>query len=149
MLDDTDTRLLRALAADARQPLKTLAHACGLSGPATAERLRKLHDKGVVTGATVTVNAAALGYPLQALVRVRTLPGQTQAAERVLRALPQVVECDKITGEDCYLARLVLRSAAELDPLLARLAPYAETHTAIVKAKPVPLRLPPLPADGA
>jgi Lrp/AsnC family leucine-responsive transcriptional regulator len=75
-IDAIDQRIIEALARNARMPLKELAEAAGLSSPSAAERLRRLEERGVVTAFTVDVDPAALGYPLQAIVRVRPLPGQ-------------------------------------------------------------------------
>ena len=93
---------------------------------------------------TIDLDPAAVGYPLQAIVRVRPLPGQLHIVERIIQEIPEIVECDKVTGEDCFIARLVIRSMAELDGLLDRVAERAETNTSMIKASPVKRRLPPL-----
>ncbi|WP_111563211.1 Lrp/AsnC family transcriptional regulator [Rhizobium sp.] len=143
-LDDIDRRILEALAADARMSLKELAQAAGLSSPSTGERLRRLEERGVISAFTVDIDPTALGYPLQAIVRVRPLPGQLHVVERIIRETPEFVECDKVTGDDCFVARLVVRSMAQLDTILDKVAEKAETSTSMVKASPVKRRLPPL-----
>jgi Lrp/AsnC family leucine-responsive transcriptional regulator len=125
-IDAIDQRIIEALARNARMPLKELAEAAGLSSPSAAERLRRLEERGVVTAFTVDVDPAALGYPLQAIVRVRPLPGQLHIVERLIQDIPEFIECDKVTGDDCFIARL------------------AETNTSMIKASPVKRRLPPL-----
>ena len=143
-LDDIDRRILEALAADARMSLKELAQAAGLSSPSTGERLRRLEERGVISAFTVDIDPTALGYPLQAIVRVRPLPGQLHVVERIIQETPEFVECDKVTGDDCFVARLVVRSMAQLDTILDKVAEKAETSTSMVKASPVKRRLPPL-----
>lgn len=143
-LDEVDRRLVEALGADARLSLKELAGIVGLSSPSTSERLKRLEDRGVIKAFTVELSPAALGYTLQAIVRVRPLPGKLHVVERLIAAMPEVVECDKVTGEDCYIARLHVRSIGELDTLLDRIADKAETNTSIVKSQPVRRRNPPL-----
>ncbi|MDM9647122.1 Lrp/AsnC family transcriptional regulator [Rhizobium sp. S163] len=143
-LDDIDRRILEALAADARMSLKELAQAAGLSSPSAGERLRRLEERGVISAFTVDIDPTALGYPLQAIVRVRPLPGQLQVVERIIQETPEFVECDKVTGDDCFVARLVVRSMAQLDTILDKVAEKAETSTSMVKASPVKRRLPPL-----
>ncbi len=143
-LDEVDRRLVEALSADARLSLKELAGIVGLSAPSTSERLKRLEDRGVIKAFTVELSPAALGYTLQAIVRVRPLPGKLHVVERLIAAMPEVVECDKVTGEDCYVARLHVRSIGELDTLLDRIADKAETNTSIVKSQPVGRRNPPL-----
>ena len=143
-LDDTDRLLLANLADDARQPVSELARNVGLSAPATADRLRRLDAQGVIERFTVQIDPRALGYTLQAIVRVKPLPGQLHLVEDVIRRSPEFVECDKVTGDDCFICRLYLRSIDQLDEILSKVTERAETSTAIVKSTPVPRRLPPL-----
>jgi Lrp/AsnC family transcriptional regulator, leucine-responsive regulatory protein len=144
VLDETDRALLAALAEDARQPVSELAKRVGLSAPSTAERVRRLDAQGVIERFTVQLDPRALGYTLQAIVRVKPLPGQLHLVEEVLRRIPEFVECDKVTGDDCFICRLYLRTIDQLDEILAKVTERAETSTAIVKSTPVPRRLPPL-----
>lgn len=143
-MDPVDLRLLELLSEDARLSLKALAGAVDMSSPAVAERLRRLQERGVIRRFTVEIDARAAGHPLEALVRVRPLPGATAMVETWLRAQPAVLECDRVTGEDCFVARVATRSIEELDALVAALAAHATTHTAMVKSRPVPRRIPPL-----
>lgn len=145
-LDETDRVLLRLLADDARTAVADLAREIGLSAPSTAERLRRLEAQGVVERYTVQVDPRALGYTLQAIVRVKPQPGQLHLVEEEIRRIPEFVECDKVTGDDCFICRLFLRNIEELDEILSKVGERAETSTAIVKATPVARRLPPLGA---
>lgn len=142
--DAIDQRMLEALAGNARMPLKELAEAAGLSSPSAAERLRRLEERDVIRAFTIDVDAAAIGYPLQAIVRVRPLPGQLHIVERLIQEIPEFIECDKVTGDDCFIARLVIRSMAELDGILDKITERAETNTSMIKSSPVQRRLPPL-----
>ncbi|WP_372659720.1 Lrp/AsnC family transcriptional regulator [Hydrogenophaga sp.] len=144
MLDATDQKLVEALLEDARMSLKALAQRVGMSAPSVAERLRRLEDRGVVRAYRVELDPEALGYTLQAIVRVRPAPGELHRVEELLVKIPEVVECDKVTGEDCYVVRLFVRSMAQLDQILDRIADKAQTSTAIVKAQTVRRRPPPL-----
>lgn len=146
-LDAIDVRLLTALAADSRTSNAELARRVGLSAPSVAERVRKLEDAGVIEGYTATINPGALGLPLSAWLRVRPVPGKLQKVAEVLRRLPEIVECDRITGDDCYIARAHLRSMLDLERLIDRIAPYATTNTSLIQSSPVPWRLPPLSSD--
>ncbi|WP_322010493.1 Lrp/AsnC family transcriptional regulator [Paraburkholderia sp. J12] len=143
-LDEIDRALLAALAEDGRAAVSELARQVGLSAPSTSERLRRLEAQGVIGGYTVQIDPRALGYTLQAVVRVKPLPGQLHLVEEVIRRIPEFVECDKVTGDDCFIARLYLHSIEQLDEILAKVTERAETSTAIVKSTPVARRLPPL-----
>lgn len=144
MNDEIDQLLISALMEDSRSSLKTLAGISGLSSPSVAERIRKLEERKVITGYTVDIDPKAFGYQLQAIIRIRPLPGQLQEVERQIQNTPQFTECDKVTGEDCFIARLHVRSIEQLDSLLDELNAYAETNTAIIKKSPVKRRLPPM-----
>lgn len=143
-LDETDQRMLEALARNARISLKELAEAAGLSSPSAAERLRRLEERGVISAFTVDIAPEAIGYPLQAIIRIRPLPGQLHVVERIIQETPEFIECDKVTGDDCFIGRLVVRSMGELDGILDKITERAETNTSMIKATPVKRRLPPL-----
>ena len=144
LIDEIDRQILACLVEDARMSLKVLSGRVGLSSPSTAERLKRLEEKGMIEGYAARVNLAALGYTLQALVRVRPLPGLLQKVDKYIQAMPECIESDKVTGEDCFVIRLVVRSIEQLDTLLDGLAEYAQCNTSIVKSSPVKRRLPPV-----
>ena len=106
------------LASDGRIAVSELAKRVGLSAPSTAERMRRLETQGVIRGFTVDIDPRALGYTLQAIVRVKPLPGQLHLVEEAIRRIPEFVECDKVTGDDCFVCRLYLRSIEHLDDIL-------------------------------
>jgi Lrp/AsnC family leucine-responsive transcriptional regulator len=144
-LDEIDQALIALLSDNARLSHAELARSVGLSPPSVAERLRRLEEDGVVSAYTVELDPKALGYTLTAIVRIRPLPGQLHHVEKLLIESPEVIECDKVTGDDCFVARYLLRSIDELDPILERIAQRAQTSTSIVKASPVKRRLPAIP----
>lgn len=142
-LDDPDRRILALLQQDARMPVKALAEQVGLSSPATSERVRRMEERGVIRGFTVDAEPRTLGYPMQAIVRIRPLPGKLQTVQKLIESIPEFGECDKVTGDDCFIGRLYLRSIEHLDHILERITDIAETTSAIVKSQPVKRRLPP------
>lgn len=144
ILDETDRRILEILVVDARISLKQLADKIKLSSPSTSERLRRLEERGAIRAFTVDVDPRALGYELQAIVRIRPMPGKMAQVQKLLADIREFSECDKVTGDDCFIGRLHLKSIEHLDQILDRVADKAETSTAIVKAQPIRRRLPPL-----
>ena len=115
-----------------------------LSSPSASERIRRLEERGVIRAFTIEIDPQAIGYALQAIVRVKPLPGKLHLVQKLIEQIPEFSECDKVTGDDCFICRLHLRSIAELDKILDRVSESAETSTSIVKAQPVKRRLPPL-----
>ena len=143
MLDELDRRMIEILVGDARISLKELARRVDLSSPSVSERLRRLEERGVIRSFTVDIDPNAMGYALQAIVRIRPLPGKLHLVQKLIEGIPEFSECDKVTGDDCFIGRLHIRSIEHLDKILDRITDKAETNTAIVKSQPVRRRLPP------
>jgi Lrp/AsnC family transcriptional regulator, leucine-responsive regulatory protein len=143
-LDAIDVALVRLLARDARATMADLARAVGLSPPSATERVRRLEEAGVIRGYAAVVDPAALGLSLAAYIRIRPLPGLLGKVAEVLLGLSAIVECDRVTGEDCFVAKAHVRSVAELEALIDEIIPYAMTNTSIIQSSPVRPRLPSL-----
>ncbi len=143
-LDQTDARILAALDSDARLSMSELARLVGMSAPSVSERVRRLETTGVIRGFTVDVDTRAIGYQIRAMVRIRPLPGKLHLVEKLIQERPEFVECDKITGDDPFLARLAVHSIEQMDDVLEALSEYAVTSTAVIKGTSVKRRLPPL-----
>ena len=148
LLDSRNQKLLAALLKNPRASITDLARKVGLSAPATRERLLRLEEAGVIKGWRVELDPKALGFPIAVLIRVRPMPGQLPKIAKLAQSLPQVTECHRITGEDCFLMRVHLRALEELDGLLDKFLAYGQTTTSIVQSSPVAPRSLPLP-DGA
>lgn len=143
-LDNLDRKIIAALSENARMSLKELARIVGLASPTVTERVKRLEERGYITGYVAVLDQRKLGYPLQALVRINPLPGTLHEVERMIKDMPQFVECDRVTGEDCFVGRLYIRTIEELDSILDSFHEKARTNTSIVKGQPVTRRLPPL-----
>jgi Lrp/AsnC family transcriptional regulator, leucine-responsive regulatory protein len=139
-LDDTNLRLLAEVQADARLSLAELGRRVGLSSPAVAERIQRLQDAGVIRGYHADLDPAALGRPLSAIIRMRPAPRQIAKVAELARATPEVVECQRMTGEDCFLIKAHVRSVAHLEEVIDQFTPFGQTTTSIVQSSPVPAR---------
>jgi Lrp/AsnC family transcriptional regulator, leucine-responsive regulatory protein len=146
LLDETDTHILTLLIQDARMSLKELAGRVNLSSPSVAERVRRLEERGVIRSFTVEIDPLALGYTLEAIVRIRPLPGMLHLVEKLITDTPEVIACSKVTGDDCFIAHLCLRTINDLDGILDKITQKAETNTSIVKSQTVRRRPPVLRA---
>jgi Lrp/AsnC family leucine-responsive transcriptional regulator len=144
LLDPVNLRVLDELVSDGRIAMAELGRRVGLSAPAVAERVQRLERAGVIAGYRAELDPRALGFPVSAVVRIRPAPGQLQRIPEVARGTPEVAECHRITGDDCYLLRLHLRSIDDLEDVLDRFTPHGLTTTSIVHSTPVPRRGPPL-----
>jgi Lrp/AsnC family leucine-responsive transcriptional regulator len=142
-IDNIDRKIIELLLVDARTSIKDLAKSVKLSAPSVSERVQRLQERGVIRRFTVDIDPASLGYDLQALVRIKPLPGKLQVVEKLIQDIPEFSECFKVTGNDCFIARLHFYTISQLDEILDRIARVAELNTSIVKAQPVRNRLPP------
>ncbi len=132
--------MLAELQDDARLSLAELARRVSLSPPAVAERLQRLEAAGVIRGYHADVDPVAAGYPLSAIIRVRPTPRQLAKVAEVAQAAPEVVECHRITGEDCFLLMAHVRDVTHLEELIDSIAVYGQTTTSIMQSSPVPRR---------
>jgi Lrp/AsnC family transcriptional regulator, leucine-responsive regulatory protein len=138
--DGTNLRLLEELQADARLSNAELGRRVGLSAPAVAERLARLEESGAITAYRAEIDPRALGYALSVVLRIRPAPRELKQVAELARRTPEVVECHRITGDDCYFMRAWVRDVEHLEELIDRFAPYGQTTTSIVQSSPVPRR---------
>jgi Lrp/AsnC family leucine-responsive transcriptional regulator len=138
--DATNLRLLSELQTDARLSQAELGRRVGLSAPAVAERLNRLEREGVITAYRADVDPRALGYALAAVVRMRPAPRQIPKCAEIAQATPEVVECHRVTGEDCFYMKVHVRSVEHLEEVIDRFTPYGQTTTSIIQSSPVERR---------
>ena len=139
-LDATNLRLLAELQEDARISQAELGRRVGLSPPAVAERLSRLEREGTVTGYRADVDPRALGFTLAAIIRMRPAPRQIPKVAEVAQGTPEVVECHRVTGEDCFYMKVHVRSVEHLEEVIDRFTPYGQTTTSIIQSSPVARR---------
>jgi Lrp/AsnC family transcriptional regulator, leucine-responsive regulatory protein len=146
--DDKNIALLRLLENNPRAPISRLARRIGMSNPAVKERILRLEESGVLAGYRLDLNPNELGYHVTAFVRIRPLPGHLNKVAELAQAIPEVTECHRITGEDCFILKVFLKEISNLDRVLDRFLAHGQTTTSIVQSSPVPPRSLPLPPGG-
>jgi Lrp/AsnC family leucine-responsive transcriptional regulator len=140
LLDVVNLRLIGELQADARLSLAELGRRVGLSAPAVTDRLQRLRDAGVIIGYRTEVDPRALGFALSVVLRVRPAPRQLAKVAEVARKSAEVVECHRITGEDCFFMKLHVRDVEHLEEVIDRFLPFGQTTTSIIQSSPVAAR---------
>ena len=143
-LDAVDRQIVTELQAEPRLRVAELARRIGLSGPAVADRLRRLEETGILSYRT-DVNPRALGYTICAIVRISPSSGGLRLIPSIAREVPNITECYRITGEDCFIMKVYLGSVDDLEPILDLFTPHGRTTTSIVHSAPVPARPLPVP----
>ncbi len=143
--DPVNLRILQELQHNPRLTMSELGRRVGLSSPAVTERVRRLEETGVIQGYHLELNPAALGLPMAAYVRIRPNPGQLAKIADLAEHIAEIVECHRITGEDCFILKVYLPSIDQLDRVLDNFLLYGTTTTSLIQSSPVSLRPLPLP----
>jgi Lrp/AsnC family leucine-responsive transcriptional regulator len=146
-LDPTDRKIIGELTSEGRVSLAELGRRVNLSPPAVAERVQRLERAGIITGYRAELDLRRLGYQLTAIVRIKPAPGHLPRIPEVAAAIPEISECHRITGEDCFFLKVHLRSIDELSDLLDRFLAHGDTTTSLINASPIARRDPPLPEE--
>jgi Lrp/AsnC family leucine-responsive transcriptional regulator len=139
-LDSVDHSIIAELQVDGRVSLAELGRRVGLSPAATGDRVRRLEDAGVVTGYRAVVDPRALGYALTAVIRVRPAPRQLPKVAELAKRTSEIVECHRITGEDCFVMTAHVRDVTHLEEVIDGFALFGQTTTSLVQSSPVPVR---------
>lgn len=146
-IDMVDLDILRLLKDDGRMALNELAVVVGMSAPGVAERVRRLESRNFIKRFTIDIDLSAMGFEIEAIVRIKPRSGSLHRVEQMIISEERFTACDKVTGDDCFIARLALMSISELDPILVPFHDIAETHTSIVKSSPIVNRQPIAPGQ--
>ena len=144
-LDALDRRIIVELQLDARLSIAELGRRVNLSAPAVAERIQRLEETGVITGYHASVDPSAAGYPVTVMVRINPAVRELPRIAKLAEEIPEITECYRITGDDCFYFIAHLRTVDQLEPLLDRFTPYGRTTTSLVHGATVPRR--PLPME--
>jgi Lrp/AsnC family leucine-responsive transcriptional regulator len=140
LTDPTNIALVRLLRDDPRVSVSELARQVGMSAPAVRERVQRLEEARVIRGYRLEVDPKALGLPLAAIVRIRPMPGQLQKIAILAAETPNVTECHRVTGEDCFVLKIHFDAIESLDHILDAFLAYGQTTTSIIQSSPVPPR---------
>ncbi len=138
-MDEMAWRILAELQADARLSFSELGRKIGLSTPATAERVRRLEDMGVIRGYSVIVDPERVGLSVGAFIRIRLAGPETLAKKltAALEQMPEVLECHRCTGDESFVLKVRVASVGELEALIDKLSPFGATSTSLILSSPV------------
>jgi Lrp/AsnC family leucine-responsive transcriptional regulator len=136
-MDELDWRILEELQRDGRVSYTELGRRVSLTAPAVAERVRRLEEAGVIRGFHADVDAARVGFPITAFVRWTSSGPDCSHLGEVAKEIPEIVECNRVTGEASYVLKILARSVGHLERLIDGLMPYGSTTTSVVLSSPV------------
>jgi Lrp/AsnC family leucine-responsive transcriptional regulator len=136
-LDKTDWRLLAELQRDGRAAYAELARAVAMSPSAVAERIRRLEEAGVISGYRATVDPERVGLAVMAFVRLRYPTGNYRPFHALLDSTPEIVEAHHVTGEDCFVLKVLARSMRHLEEVTGRISGLGSVTTSVVYSSPL------------
>jgi Lrp/AsnC family leucine-responsive transcriptional regulator len=139
-LDEANLCLLGELQQDARLSFAELGRRVGLSSPAVAERIARMEESGVIRGYRADVDPRAFGLTLGVVIRIRPAPREIHKVAELAQATREIVECHRITGEDCYIMKAYVRDVEHLEEVIDQFVIYGQTTSSIMQKSPVPPR---------
>jgi len=131
-LDNLNSKIINELQRNGRQSFAEIGRSVGLSAPAVAERVQKLEEIGVIRGYSVLLDLEKLGFPVQAQITLKTATTDFRNFVSKLDQFPEVLECTKLTGENCASLKVAVKNNSELEGLIDRLTEYGHPNTSII-----------------
>ena len=136
-LDDIDRQILRILQKNARTPLKEIAASVFMSSPAVASRIEKMEKNGLIRGYRAEIDNFTFGYHIKAFVSLEVPPLKKKDVYRYIEAIPNVIECNSVTGDYSLLIEAVFQTTMQLDAFVVDMQKFGHTNTSIVFSTPV------------
>lgn len=131
-LDAIDEVILNILQENAKTPLKKIANQVYLSMPAVSSRIEKMEKEGFITGYHAHINPMALGYHIKALINLEVVPEDKKEFYPFVKACPNVIECNCVTGDYSMVLEVYFPDTVELDQFIGELQRFGRTKTLIV-----------------
>jgi Lrp/AsnC family leucine-responsive transcriptional regulator len=131
-MDQIDKKIINILQKNSRTSLKTLSEQCYISSPAIAARISRMEKQGIISDYQATVDYEKLSYHVKAFIRLQLEPTQKKVFYPYVQSVPNVLECNCVTGDYSELLEVVFPSTADLDNFVNDLQQYGKTSTQIV-----------------
>jgi Lrp/AsnC family transcriptional regulator, leucine-responsive regulatory protein len=137
IIDEIDCEILAELQANARIAFAELGRRVGLSTPATIERVKRLEENHVILGYRAMVDPAKVGLPVRAFVKVTIAGDKLEKFAALVKTLPEVLECHRVTGAESFMAQIAVRDVRHMEEVIDAMMPYVATNTSMILASPV------------
>jgi Lrp/AsnC family transcriptional regulator, leucine-responsive regulatory protein len=140
-MDSLDKKILCELQEDARTSFAELGRRIGLTTPAVIERVRKLEDAKIIKGYRAEIDAAKIGLPITAFIRMSIVGVEFKQIVKIAEDSSEVLECHRATGGDSFIMKVAVSSVEHLQNVIDKLTPFGVTTTSIVLSSPVQKRI--------
>jgi Lrp/AsnC family leucine-responsive transcriptional regulator len=114
-----------------------LGRQVGLSTPAVIERVRHLEDERIILGYHAQIDPTAVGLPVAAMVRITVDGNRLRQFAELVKTIPEVLECHRVTGSESYIVQVAVRDTVHLEEVIDTMMPYVSTNTSLILASPV------------
>ncbi len=131
-LDPTDLSIVETLQQDGRISVSELGRRVGLSQPAASERLKRLEERGVITGYRAVIDPAVVGLGMMAVIRLRTTHEHIRPCLKQFSEIPEIIEVLRLTGEDCFLLKVLVPTPSDLETIVDAIARHGAVTTSLV-----------------
>ncbi len=131
-LDPTDLSMIEILQQDGRISVSELGRRVGLSQPAASERLKRLEERGIIAGYRAVVDPTTVGLGMMAVIRLRTTHEHIRPYLKQFSEMPEIIEVLRLTGEDCFLLKVLVPSPADLETIVDTIARHGAVTTSLV-----------------
>jgi Lrp/AsnC family leucine-responsive transcriptional regulator len=136
-MNDIDQKILNYLQSNGRLSIKKLSEALFITAPAVSQRIKKLEENGYINSFNATLNLDKLGMKIKAFIQLEVGPDQKPEFYKYIDKIPNVLECDCVTGPYSMLLKTVFQSTQDLDDLVTELHRFGSTNTQIVFSTPI------------
>ena len=141
LLDDVGWRLLRLLQEDARLSFKELGRRVGLAPSSVAERIHRMEEAEILLGYHAEINLEKIGLPMMAFIRMNTAGQNSARIALLLRDMPEILECYRLTGSEAFIMKVCVSSVKQLEVLIDQLSQYGQPTTSLVLSIPLTRRI--------
>jgi Lrp/AsnC family leucine-responsive transcriptional regulator len=138
--DSIDDAILSELQRDGRQSIAELARSVHMSNSAVAERVRRLEEAGVIGGYRAVVDPERLGYSILAFLRLRYPSSIYTPLHDLLAQTPEVIEAHHVTGDDCFILKVVATSMRHLERVSGTIGTLGSVTTSVSYSSPFAAR---------
>ena len=132
-MDKIDRKIINSLQKNARASLKDLSKECFISSPAIAARINKLEKSGIINGYHSSIDIEKIGFHVRAFIQVQLEPRQKDEFYPYVQSIPNVVECNCVTGDYSEIMEVIFPSTTDLDNFINTIQQrFGKTSTQIV-----------------
>ena len=132
VIDEIDYKILKILQDDAKISAKEIAKKLYLSAPTVKSRIDSMTERGIIKGYYVEIDNSIFENVIRCFVEIEVSPSKKDELYKILFDSPNVIECERVTGEYSLIATVVFKNTVEMDLFINKIQYYGKTRTQII-----------------